>query len=273
MKLLDVEINAKKKSASKNRTELQVNHLKLANLISLVDMILIDNFITKNLEILKISIKNTHEKKLESLGIKNNIEPCDPDKVIFNFSSIRVPPRVKYLLAFGLDFGLPVFKLDFVNYFFGFEKLAHNLKSVKSLTDHEIFYKKLKFIAQKFFYGFKSSKVFSIFTKEDIMKIKQFSKNQNIVVAQPDKGKGIVLLDKPHYIAGLSKIVADQEKFELITDDICRVSWLLEDRINSFLLKLKNLHHLSSVLYNQLHVSGSGPGTLYGLAKIHKMAF
>ena len=105
------------------------------------------------------------------------------------------------------------------------------------------------------------------------MKIKQFSKNQNIVVAQPDKGKGIVLLDKSHYIAGLSKIVADQEKFELITDDICRVSWLLEDRINSFLLKLKNLHHLSSVLYNQLHVSGSGPGTLYGLAKIHKTGF
>ena len=82
-----------------------------------------------------------------------------------------------------------------------------------------------------------------------------------------------MILDKYHYIEGVSKIISNPEKFEEIQEDILRVSWLSEDRINNFLLKLKNLKHIPVKLYKQLHVSGSGPGILYGLPKIHKSEF
>ena len=57
--------------------------------------------------------KKTHEKKLRHLGIHNGLVPCDPDHVIHNLSSKPLPQRIKTLLAFGLDFRLPVWKLNF----------------------------------------------------------------------------------------------------------------------------------------------------------------
>ena len=48
---------------------------------------------------------------------------------------------------------------------------------------------------------------------------------------------------------------------------------MLEDKLNNFLLNLKNLGHISPELYKKLYVTGTGPGILYGLAKIHKSNF
>ena len=47
----------------------------------------------------------------------------------------------------------------------------------------------------------------------------------------------------------------------------------IETKINSFLRKLKNLDMLSSETYSKLFSSGSSPGILYGLPKIHKPDF
>ena len=116
-------------------------------------------------------------------------------------------------------------------------------------------------------------KFFSIFKKTDIQLLRNFGKIQEIVVTKPDKGKSVVIVDKSHYITGLLNILENSGKFEQITDEICRVSWLLEDKINSFLLNLRNLGHISQQIYKHLHVSGSGPGILYGLPKIHKPLF
>ena len=92
-------------------------------------------------------------------------------------------------------------------------------------------------------------------------------------MSRPDKGRGVVIVNKSHYIEGLSRIVSNTDKFEIISDDINRVSWLLEDKLNGFLLNLKKLGHISQDLYGKLHVTGTGPGILYGLAKVHKDNF
>ena len=47
----------------------------------------------------------------------------------------------------------------------------------------------------------------------------------------------------------------------------------IEDRINNFLRKLKNMSLMSDDTYKKLFSSGSGPGILYGLPKIHKVDF
>ena len=68
--------------------------------------------------------KLTHDRKLSSLCIKNTLAPCDPDQVIFNYSSVHLSSRLRTLLAYGLNFCLPVYKLNFLKYFLCFEKLA-----------------------------------------------------------------------------------------------------------------------------------------------------
>ena len=129
-------------------------------------------------------------------------------------------------------------------------------------------------IAYKYFFGFKSFKVFSsIFTKADILLLKQFSKNPDIVVCRPDKGNGVVILDKTIYVNKMLNIISDSSKFVKINDDLDKYVLRVETKINNFLTKLKSLKAISESIYKTLRVTGSGPGILYGLPKIHKQNF
>ena len=139
--------------------------------------------------------------------------------------------------------------------------------------DHTAACRGLKHLSHKYFYNFKSSKIFSIFSKKDIEILKDFSKIDNIIVSKPDKGRGVVVVDKDHYIEGLKKILMNGTKFEIIPDEIGKFSLKIEDCINNFLKKLKTLNHISQSLYEQLRTTGSGPGILYGLPKVHKPNF
>jgi hypothetical protein len=47
----------------------------------------------------------------------------------------------------------------------------------------------------------------------------------------------------------------------------------IEDKLNNFFRKIKALKVISDETYKHLFVSGSGPGILYGLPKIHKPSF
>ena len=44
--------------------------------------------------------------------IHNDLKPCDPDKIVLNYSSVNLSFRIKTLLAFGLDFCLPIYKVN-----------------------------------------------------------------------------------------------------------------------------------------------------------------
>ena len=66
-------------------------------------------------------------------------------------------------------------------------------------------------------------------------------------------------------------ILSDKSKFNLVHENIHMTILHVEDRINRFINKLKKTKEISLELYNSLFVSGSNPGILYGLPKIHKV--
>ena len=272
-KLMLLEIKSKKNSLLKVSAHVKQSETEIRSIVSLLDWVLINKFVQSENRTFRENTEKTHEKKLLALGVSRQTAPIDPNRVIFNYSKIVIPPKIKLLLAYGLDFGLPVFKLDFIKYFFAFEKLAFKLKFCIQTEDSSDFYKQLKFLSQKYYYGFKSWKIFSIFKKDDIQSLRDFAKQDGIVVTKPDKGRSVVIVDKFHYLDGLQNIFDNSGKFEEINEEISRVSWLLEDKINNFLLKLRKMGHISQQLYNDLHASGSGPGILYGLPKVHKPLF
>ena len=68
-------------------------------------------------------------------------------------------------------------------------------------------------------------------------------------------------------------LISDQSKFEQINIDVKKYATKVEDKVNDFLFKLMSLFFLSADVYKKLHVSGSGPGILYGLPKVHKTDF
>ena len=138
------------------------------------------------------------------MGLHNEIEPCYPDKVVLNYSSCSVSPRLKTLLAFGLEFRLTVHKLNYFKYFLGFEAIASRRSIIKFECSKERmseFTHKLHLLAYKYFYNFKPHKIFSAVFKGDDMKLlKNLAKNAKIIVCRPDKGRGIVIVDKETYI-------------------------------------------------------------------------
>ena len=217
-----------------------------------------------------------HSRKLKKLSLENELEPCNPEKVVHNHSSVPLPFRLKILLAYGLDFKLPHFKINFHNFYRPIEHLAHRLskETCSPGKSFGVLLEKLAFISKKFFYTFKPEKVFSpVFEKSDIELIRKLGKRPDLYVSTPDKGKGVVLVDKSTYLSSMLSVVNDTTKFQPITERIERYCLQIEDKINRFLLKMKNMGNLDGDTYQKLYASGSGPGILYGKPKIHKTDF
>ena len=117
----------------------------------------------------------------------NSLEPCNPDKVVFNYSSIRISHQLRTLLAFGLDFALPPCKINFYKYYYSFERLAKHMKD-KPCRDFHSFIDELRYVSSKFFHKFDSRKFFSvIFTRPNISLIRNIFWKQEPAVRIADE--------------------------------------------------------------------------------------
>jgi len=272
-KLLVNEIQTKRKALSDCSLRVKDAEAQIRSAVSSFDSALISRYVSKRGDEFRKSTLVTHERKLRNLGIENDLQPFDPDKVVLNFSSVSLSQRVKTMLAFGLDFCLPVHKLNYFSYFLSFEKLFLRLKDRVCVNSTE-FSDQIRTLAFKYFYNFKPYKIFSaIFSRDDIKTLKTLANNDDIIVCKPDKGKAVVIVNKSDYINSIVTLISDRAKFSEVTDCVEKYSRKMEDKVNNFLRKLKDLNLLDSDLYKQLFTSGSGPGILYGLPKIHKPDF
>ena len=68
-------------------------------------------------------------------------------------------------------------------------------------------------------------------------------------------------------------LISDRTKFENISISIKKYTLKIEYKINIFLRKLKDENIISSETYSKFYTTGSSPGILYGLPKIHKPDF
>ena len=228
--------------------------------------------IEKNIHNYCKNIKIVHSKKLNNLGI-SPYRFMDPHDVIFNFSNYKLSDKEKSLLALGLDFKLPCYKPNFVQFFMPLEKLTRILKKFSpDVKQFEHFQLQLKNLS----YSTWSSIVktnnnwYPFFTKEDFNTIKALSKNDNIVICKPDKGKGIVILNKTDYISKMELILSDESKFVEVKDTLFKISNKSEDKINRVLKKFKDKKIITDEVYSSLYSTGSSFGILYGLPKVHK---
>ena len=103
--------------------------------------------------------------------------------------------------------------------------------------------------------------------------MRDFGSNSNIVVCKPEKGNSVVVVDKDRYVHSIQTTISDQSNFQEITLQIQKYVTKIDDIINNFIRNLKNSKLLPDEYFKQMFTSGSGPGVLYGLPKIHKPNF
>ena len=193
------------------------------------------------------------------------------DQTISNFSSYQLSNKEKFLLSLGLDFCLPCSRPSYTRFFLAFEKLARSLSSFSVGSSFTSFRRKASHLSHKTFTDRWGSNWLPFINKGDLDLLKKLGDNKNIVVTKPDKGNGVVLIDRSDYVNKMLSILNDSTKFEKIEEPSrYKLIFRIEDRINRFLSKLKKLKVVSDELYNDLYVSGSSFGILYGLPKVHK---
>ena len=210
----------------------------------------------------------THSRKLKALGINVN-SSIDIDKVIFNLSSRSLTNREKEVLSLGLDFALPPSRIGFVKFFLPFEKLCSMLKNCKIYKyNWNHVWHNISSLARNSFNQY-CHQINNPDNQSDIGAVLQSLKDDDsIVISRPDKGKGVVILDKVDYDSKLDQIISDRSKFRRINGDLPSTLLKHEDRLNRTLRPLKD--RIGDDNYNFMHASGSKPGYLYGLPKVHK---
>ena len=98
--------------------------------------------------------------------------------------------------------------------------------------------------------------------------LKNLHKNKDIVILKPDKGNGVVVLNKLDYIKGINDIINDKQKFkELSTDPTIN----REGKLQRFLRELKKKGKIDKDIYSSIYPTGSQPALIYGLPKMHKI--
>ena len=106
----------------------------------------------------------------------------------------------------------------------------------------------------------------STLSKGELLAFKQLSTNNNIVITKPDKGNGVVIMNRSDYLDILD-IVSDPTKFKLLTEDPTEQR---ETRLQNFLYRLYKRGELDESTYKCIRPTGSNPSQMYGLPKIHK---
>ena len=70
---------------------------------------------------------------------------------------------------------------------------------------------------------------------------------------KPDKGNGVVILDKDYYNRKMDTILTDKSKFQLLNEGPVKVTLQRENQVKSLLKKLKAENSLSEKSYNELY--------------------
>ena len=99
--------------------------------------------------------------------------------------------------------------------------------------------------------------------------MRNLRKNKDIVVTKPDKGNGVVILDRKLYNNAIEEIISDTSKFEKLSED---PTLKREASLQWFLRKLKQKNFFNEIEYDKLYPSGSAPARIYGTPKMHKFS-
>ena len=95
--------------------------------------------------------------------------------------------------------------------------------------------------------------------------IKKLTNNEQILIMEQDKGRGVVIMDRNKYTEKCLSFLGTTQFKKLTKDPTCST----ERKVQNSLRKVKK--HLPEKTYKKLYPTGSRPGQFYGLAKIHKL--
>ena len=99
--------------------------------------------------------------------------------------------------------------------------------------------------------------------------LKSSRRIKKILILKPDKGNGVVVLDRATYDESiLNLITTDSSKFNNLN---CDPKLSREGKLQRLLRKLKKNGEIDGTTYKDIYPTGSQPARIYGLPRMHKV--
>ena len=187
-------------------------------------------------------------------------------KTITNLTQYDLSQEESDLLKAGLYFSIQPDKIWKSEIFTTFEKIHRSfVNKLKSQETKSQIKMHLSYLANSYFYNYKPSP--RILRQHRVLR--NLRKNKDIVITKPDKGNGVVILDRKLYNNAIEEIISDTSKFEKLNED---PTLKREASLQRFLCKLKQKNFFNEIEYDKLYPSGSAPARIYGTPKMQKFS-
>jgi len=89
--------------------------------------------------------------------------------------------------------------------------------------------------------------------------LKSLRRNKNIVILKPDKGNGVVVLDRATYNQSILNLITDSSKFNNLN---CDPTLSREGKLQRLLRKLKKNGEIDDTTYKDTYPTGSQPARI-----------
>ena len=94
-------------------------------------------------------------------------------------------------------------------------------------------------------------------------------KNIDIIIMIPDKGKGVVILDRKLCDNAIQEIISDIYKFEKLNEN---PTWNVKLNYHVIYVSWNKKNSFNEIEYDKLYPFGSAPARIYGTPKMHKIS-
>ena len=204
-----------------------------------------------------------HEKKLFNLWRKQS-DKC-PDAIV-NLSKRKLDLKEQNALRFGLNHPILPKKVQKDKIKTQIEKLAFLLKRNTDVNVDDEIKDDIKFLVKRFVE--EGTRACSTRQNQSLHRtINKLSQDSSIKVCKFDKGNGVAILQAEDYLSKLAKIVNDKSKFEEVNYQSGIHPLIAKENSIAYYVR----RYFKKVEgYTNLIPSGSKPGKLYGMAKVHK---
>ena len=213
-----------------------------------------------------------HDKTIQFLRSKRfgNYDPASSS--VLNLSSYVPSSSESFVLGLGLKHSVPKRNLQREVVFSEFESLSgqlfhHKPKSVEALEGLNA---KLYDLAHSFCGTPLDLSDFRM-RKECFEAYKSIKDNNDIIITRPDKGSGVVILNRTDYVNKMIDIISDVSKFKQLghadqVDFTAKIEKAFQNRMYKWLKD----GSITAEVYNLIRPTGSQRPRLYGLPKTHK---
>ena len=204
-------------------------------------------------------------KDLSNSGV-NSLFPENPERYVHNLSSLHLDKPLLEVLSLGPKFCIPSSKSRQLDMEVQFENLFAQLSDLQPTSELECERLKATLVNSCYQYlNCKPNGNYSI-PRDHMDALKRLRRNEDIIITKPDKGSGIVLLDKVDYVRKMEQLLSDKTRF-LKNNKEKDLTQQVEKAITKLLSSLKQRGIIANNTYERLRTTGAIVPRLYGLPK------